>query len=305
MEEAAFVWNRNFDFDYRITAPLLERKLFHDRDFFSAGSFFCRDGNKIVAFIASKISDNSVAEYRQVGWISLFVVDHEYRGRGIGTELYRMVEAAFKKAGTAKIIVSGEMHNFFSGIPQPTEESSLFFRKLGFVLNKSVHYDLVNDISGADDFSSQTRINHDADYVTRPAEKADQAKLADFLKAEFPGRWEFEISRCFKVENEFEHVMVLWHKGRVEGFCRIRCGCDTDGIETYLGRDCGALGPIGIAGSIRGKGLGDRILADSLKHLQALGAHKTNIDWTSLTGFYGRFGFTPWREYLLAYKDLK
>jgi len=39
-------------------------------------------------------------------------------------------------------------------------------------------------------------------------------------------------------------------------------------------------------------------------HLQELGAHKTNIDWTVLIEYYGDFGFTPWRIYLYAYKKL-
>lgn len=301
-DEIVSLWNSDFDIEYRLTKPLLQKKLFNDADYFPQGSFVCEIGEKIVGFIASKISDNTLPEYQDTGWISLFAVSSKYRGLGIGSKLLSMAESAFKEAGIRKILIAGEMHCFFSGIPQPSAASIEFFKKAGCILSEKLHYDLTYDLSKAD-YRALPGINHTPVYTTRPAKKQDIPKISEFMKTEFPGRWDFEIASCFETD-ELSHVLLLWKQDKIKGFCRIRYGYDTDGIETYLGDNCGALGPIGIANDIRGEGLGKRILYDSLIYLQNLGARRTNIDWTVLVDFYGSFGFTPWRAYLAAYKTL-
>ena len=59
----------------------------------------------------------------------------------------------------------------------------------------------------------------------------------------------------------------------------------------------GGLGPIGVAASLRGHGLGKALLAISLGRLRDLGLIDVVIDWTVLTGFYGPFGFSPWMTF--------
>jgi predicted N-acetyltransferase YhbS len=64
-----------------------------------------------------------------------------------------------------------------------------------------------------------------------------------------------------------------------------------------LGNAWGGLGPIGIAASHRGRGLGLALLAAGLQHLRTQGVEQAIIDWTDLVDFYGRFGFQIWRRY--------
>jgi predicted N-acetyltransferase YhbS len=62
----------------------------------------------------------------------------------------------------------------------------------------------------------------------------------------------------------------------------------------------GALGPIGVAASERGHGLGHSLLGSALRDLRDRGVHGCTIDWTGLGEFYGRHGFEITRRYKVA-----
>lgn len=306
MKEITSLWNRNFSKNFQTTEFLLTKKVLEDADLFGPGTFVCRDGEKIVGLIATKISDNTLPEYPQTAWLSSLVVDEPFRQKGLGTLMYTRAETELKKCGIKTLIVGGEMHNLFSGIPGPTPEKSSFFTKNGFDLNDVDHYDLSADVSKIDFEHSGVPVNETADFVTRPMTKDDLPEMERFFDREFPGRWKFEIKRHIITGGDLNEVLLLCKGKCVCGFCKIHVNHDMQNGEfnRQLGSDWGALGPVGISESVRGMGLGVRILRDSLKFLQTMGAHQVNIDWTILKDFYGQFGFQPWRTYLAAYKDL-
>jgi ribosomal protein S18 acetylase RimI-like enzyme len=136
--------------------------------------------------------------------------------------------------------------------------------------------------------------------ATAPARAGDRSALERFFKAEFPGRWRSDT--LARLEEDPDAVWLLWRGREVVGFAVIQ----TEGVvrpsagavwRRSLGPDWAALGPIGIAKALRGRGLGRAFLADALRRLQARGARQTIIDWTVLTDFYGQFGFQPTRTY--------
>jgi len=65
------------------------------------------------------------------------------------------------------------------------------------------------------------------------------------------------------------------------------------------------LGPMGLAPTLRGRGLGLALLDRSIQHLGALGAQEIIVDWTGLTRFYGRLGFSTWKRYRHGEKVLR
>lgn len=299
----ADIFNDCFDFSYKVNEALVAKKLFNADDYFGGGSFICYDDNIPVGFIACKLSLNILPEYKDTGFISLFAVKRDYQSKGIGTKLLSSAKEAFIKENAKKILVSQDLNNFFAGIPEPTAKSVSFFRKQGFTVNQAVHWDLCNDLSENDLGQYKSLVNLTADYKTVCADKSDIPAISEFMKKEFPGRWDFEVSQTF-TDGSLGHILLLKRGDAIKGFCRVRCGSDTNGNEFYLGSDCGALGPIGISRDIRKQGLGLRILFDALCFLKDSGAHKTNIDWTSLKDFYGILGFEPWRTYLGAFIKL-
>jgi predicted N-acetyltransferase YhbS len=277
-----------------------------DKDLFLPGTLVCRCGDRILSAIAVKISDGTLPEYPQVAWLSTLVTDEPNRRRGIGTLLYRRAESELKKAGVKTVLVGGEMHNFFSGIPEPDAEKERFFSSLGFHLNDAAHYDLKADVSKIDFTRCDIAVNETPDFVTRPMMKTDLPAMERFFNEEFPGRWKYEIMNHVASGGDLNEVLLFCRGESVYGFCKIHVSRDEQNGEfnEQLGRNWGALGPIGISKSLRGEGLGVRLLRDSLRYLQKTGAHQVNIDWTILKDFYGQFGFLPWRTFLAAYKDL-
>jgi len=303
--EIAELWNRNFPKTQHVSNSMLMHRIVNDSDLFVPGTFVCIKGGKIIGFIATKISNNSLPEYQRTAWLSTLLVDEPYRHNGLGSFMYNRAETEIKSMGIKTLIVAGEMKSFFSGIPEPSQESKMFFSKLGFELNDINHYDLTADISTIDFDNFSVKINHTEEFVTRPMTTRDIPEMERFFDKEFPGRWKFEIMQDVKNGVNFNHVLLLCRGKVVCGFCKVYVShSENDMFSTQLGSNWGSLGPIGISEDVRGMGLGNRILCDSLKHLKALGAHNVNIDWTILKDFYGQFGFTPWRTYLGAYKEL-
>lgn len=302
--ELVAFWNRNMEEAYRISDKMALEKIVNDKDLFAEGTFILREGNEIKALIVTKISDNSLPEYQNTAWLSVLIVDSAARRSGLGSMLYKKAEHALKSTGIKKLLMAGEMNNFFSGIPAPDTASTAFFKKMGFTLNTENHFDLVNDVSKVnfDDFDVPCYTKDD--YCTRPVTKADFAALEQFLKDVFPGRWDQEVMGYLNDGGNPDFVLGLFHGSTVKGFCRVSVHSEPSDYNMYFGENWGSLGPIGIAADIRGCGLGNRILGDALRYLKKIGAHNVNIDWTVLRKYYGQFGFEPWRTYLSAYKEI-
>jgi Predicted acetyltransferase len=303
-QEIVAFWNGNMPKAYRVTKKMINQKLIRDPNLFADGSFICHENGKIQALIATKLSDNSLPEYQNTAWLSTLIVDSSFRRKGIGTFAYRKTEGLLRASGVKKIIIAGEMDNFFSGIPAPDTASTEFFREMGYILNVENHFDLMNDVSKLDFDSLRVPCYTNGDYITRPVEKGDFNALEGFFQEVFPGRWEQEVMGYLYNGGDPKYVLGLFKNGVVKGFCRVSLHTEPGEYNMFFGDNWGSLGPIGISADIRGCGLGNHILGDALRYLKKIGAHNVNIDWTVLRKYYGQFGFEPWRTYLAAYKEL-
>lgn len=298
------LWNSNFDIQYHVTEKMILQKIFNDRDVFEEGSFLLTDGLKLAGLIAAKLNKSRLPGYEDCAWISTLVVDGKYRNMGYGSTIYCKAEEKLREKGIKKIILGGELDNFFSGIPQPTEQSMEFFRKKGYVLNPDEHYDLIRDVSEIDFDQLNVPLNNDEAYSTREMASGDKEKLGAFFDQSFPGRWKHEVMGYVENGGDLRNVLILWHNEEVVGFCKIHISESSSDLDEVYGSRWGSLGPIGLRQDARGKGLGSRILRDALKFLQCRGGKNVKIDWTILKDFYGQFGFKPLRTYRGAYKLL-
>ena len=297
-------WNRNLGKPYWVNEKTVSEKIFNDPDLAPEASFLMTDGAKPAGFIVSKVNNSGLPECDNHAWISAFIIDKEYRNRGFGKTLYAKAEAKLRESGVKKIILGGERNNFFSGIPEPTPGSEEFFRKKGYVINNDLHYDLMADLSKIDFKVLPVPLNHDAAYSTTEMVPADRPGLEAFFDQSFPGRWKYEILGYLDRGGDFKNVLLLRHQQTVAGFCKVFISEGPSDQDEFFGSFWGALGPVGISAAMRGKGLGKRILHDSLCFLQGCGAHNVLIDWTVLKNFYGQFCFEPRRTYRGAYKCL-
>ena len=280
---------------YYVTEAALEQKLFQHRCLCKEASYSVWDDGECIGFVGVKIPDCEEL-FSGMAWISILVVKKEEQRKGYGTLLLEKTQKTLKAMGIQKLIVGQDFSCLFSGLPEVTEELCGFFRKNGFVVSaECVYYDLegnVQDNPLIEEFSV-------AEFETRwkaAVYDGEENALLAFLECEFPGRWKYEVECTLREGKTHEEIMLLWDKAQteVQGFCMLSKEPD--------GR--GKLGPIGIAGKIRGNGVGEFFLCKSLQQLKNLGRNRVNIDWTILTKFYGKFGFASERTYCGAYKEL-
>jgi GNAT superfamily N-acetyltransferase len=187
----------------------------------------------------------------------------------------------------------GERRHFFPGAPEDVPWISEALRTVGMEEGGPRVFDVERDLEG---YSPPC----EPSAFVRRCSAADGGVLDRFLRDEFPGRWHADVMEKFSEEPHRAYVLVL--DGRVAGFAMTQMEGDMrrrSGAvwSASLGPGWAALGPIGVAADLRGRGHGHGLLAAALCDLRDQGARRTIIDWTTLTAFYGQHGFVAAREY--------
>lgn len=220
-------------------------------------------------------------------------------------ELWDAVEPVLRASGIQKVIFGQENLHLFPGAPKDWPELGHALEKLGFAPAETEQFDLERDLA---DYVLPESCALGEGIVVRPCAADDLTELTRFFDEEFPGRWKYDSLQKWQIEGP-QTIMGLFENGRCEGFALIQSdGCQLPiGGAVWnqdLGANWGSLGPIGVSKGVRGRGLGDALLAHSLVELKTRGARKTIIDWTTLGVFYGRHGFEISRRYTTYTKDL-
>lgn len=221
----------------------------------------------------------------------------------VGLDLLASVKRILKSRGCIKLVYGQDSQHFFPGVPVDFPVLRDFLTVEGFTFSGD-YFDLERDISTYEPKAGTLeKLTGGVSVVPITAETANA--LDAFLKREFPGRWNHDVMAKIKLEGRSEFVYGLFVDGSIEGFAFTQdythkypvCG----GVwNVPMGEKWGALGPIGISAAIRGKGLGDALLAAALDGLKKRGAHNMIIDWTTLDRYYGGHGFQINRRYNAA-----
>ena len=190
-------------------------------------------------------------------WLRILAVARNARRRGIG----RMLLADAESLGAT--LVAAEPGNYFTpGVPMDDEGSRAFCHAVGYIETRWTW----NLEVGLDSIPP-------ASDVFRPtAAQADH--VLHFVEAEFGKIWRFEASRAF--ERELPTIFAASEQGRITGFA----------VHDVNNRGLGFFGPTGVAKSMRGRGIGARLLLASLADLRRLGHARAVIPWTDAIEFY-------------------
>ncbi len=236
----------------------------------------------------------------QQGWVSLFAVHPAYQRRGIGTALLARAERYLRARRRKVITLGGDPNHFLPGVP--ADEGALaFFRAAGYVFVGDA-YDLRRAVTTAATPMRERTLAVQRGVAIRPLEHEDAPRLLAFLDEVFPGRWRYTVGRFLGQGGPIGDIMGVVATGQVVGFAQLfHPGSLWLGPSVAwtrgTGRRAGGIGPIGLAPSFRGRGLGQALLDRSVRHLAQLGVEEVVVDWTVLLDFYGRLGFSPWRHY--------
>lgn len=234
---------------------------------------------------------------QDVGWLSLVATLPDRQGRGIGTTLANALADLLRARGCHVLRFGGEANHLLPGIPQEAPAAAWrLARRLGARFG-NVEHDLHLDLRGE----------------LPPAPLAGGWRLRDddpeaavaFVERTFPGRWVHEVRQYVDAGTT---VLTLARVGsddvpasaRAEGFCVVFQGHEgvrgpsltwvAPGALLAKGGGMAGMGPLGVSQEARGQGLGLGLVRASAVWLAERGASGVIVNWTTLTGFYGRLG---------------
>ncbi|MFN2203738.1 MAG: GNAT family N-acetyltransferase [Caldilineaceae bacterium] len=242
------------------------------------------------------------------GWIDAIAVLPECQEQGHGASLLQWAEEWLVERGGTDVTLGCGLRTFTPGVP-PDTLSAPFFMGRGYRVRETAAEGLVWDVAADLSAYATPATVREIPGQVRPAAPGDHEALTNFLDREFPGRWRFEAVDYLARGGRIGDFMLLWTDDGVDGFCQLTFEDSPRPLERYypygLPRPWGQLGAIGVSASVRGRGYGAAVLDAGLRRLRDNGVRGCVIDWTDLLGFYGKFGFSQYREYLQLNKKLQ
>ncbi len=201
--------------------------------------------------------------------------------------------------GQRTLVFGADSRHFLPGCPEDMPLLRSFLTVEGFDFGDDFH-DLERDLA-----TYQNPYPAPDGLDIRILAPGEERALKDFLNVEFPGRWAWDVGSKVMAEGVENCAVAAFLAGRMVGFALIQdqsCTTPVAGAvwRKSLGPNWGALGPIGVAAAMRGRGLGNAVLGGALEILRDRGARRTIIDWTNLAAFYGGHGFEVTRTYRSA-----
>jgi GNAT superfamily N-acetyltransferase len=217
----------------------------------------------------------------------------------IGVDLLGSAKRTLKDRGIQSLMFGMDSRHFFPGCPESAPNLCNFLMVEGFQ-KLDEYFDLERDLS-----TYQSPVPPVAGLQFRPATEGDMPTVQAFFAAEFPNRWRYDVLQKIQVDGITNSLFGVFEGGRMLGFALLQDWRHTLPIggavwRNSLGEKWGSLGPIGIAKSERGRGLGDALLGSALNSLKNRGVGRCIIDWTVLESFYGKHGFEITRTYKRA-----
>jgi GNAT superfamily N-acetyltransferase len=254
------------------------------------------------------IRDGLVAERRgevvglvavDAGSIPLLLVAPPAQRAGIGSTLHAGALELLRERGAERVSLGrgGEEH-LWPGVPANLPDAAAFFQAHGWTWDH-VAIDLVRDLRDYVDPIGAVAGAAAARISLAVVGQADLPDVLSFEEAHFPewldsfrrGDWSILAAR----DSEGANLGTLLFRGPgpVSTFWQL------------LGADSAAIACVGVAESAQGRGVGSALVARASELLRDAGAGVCLIDWVVRTDFYRRVGYEPWREYLMATRELR
>jgi predicted N-acetyltransferase YhbS len=314
------LWNRRIGAAFPLDERLFLQQLKMERGkALCAGAFDGRRAprDRLVGFALGKAAIRPDPEARGLeGYLSCIIVDESISRSGVGGCLLSRIETWLRGLGAARLHLGGDTYHFFPGLPLDGSPASkaldAFLQKQGFrKSNDPATEDLIADLGKLDLAALAERAPLARGYRFSLYEDALRDDFLDFLGREFPGRWHLDAIEALDAGMRGRDLALLREEAsdRIVGFSRIyddESPVLGPGLywRALMGVSPGALGPIGVSESARGKGLGLALLRLCLEELAGRGVRAMVIDWTDLAGFYAKMGFGPWKAYQYCSKEL-
>ena len=262
-----------------------------------AGRVAVLDGNAVGIVLASATLGREV----EAGWVDVIAVASAAQRQGIGAGLLEWACGWLRDQRCRQVRLGGSLRPFIPGLPAELNNAA-YFIKHGFE-NNGEDWDVACDLT-----EQRYTLSTNAAFTCRVAQESDVPALHEFFARAFAGRWQWEFSEFLREGGRISDYMLALTESRVDGFCRMTFADSERPLDRFymngLPQPWGQAGPLGVSDAVRGQGYGNAVVVAALQHLQAQGVRGCVIDWTDLLGFYARFGFKPFRRYVMLSKRL-
>ena len=301
----AALWDVTLGDTYPLDAVTLANALANPETGQRGRHFLARIDNQLVGFIGTQI--NQVAPHPPSGFILCIVVHPAFQRRGIGSALLHTATAYFREEGVTRVMSGGKYPRIFPGVPTDLPIAAAFFEKHGWLLN-SVDADLGRDLH---DFTIpltiQARIESEGVSIA-PGTAADTDEVLELNYRHFAG-WA-DTYKFVASLGDYQDFLVVRDplKGVIGSLIMVGPGSHPRRADApwkaIFGANIGGMGEVGIAPDERKRGLGLAMVAVGAEVLCARGVGYCHIGFTSLADFYGKLGWTAWREYRIGWKEI-
>jgi GNAT superfamily N-acetyltransferase len=254
------------------------------------------------------IRDGLVAQQRgevvgmvavDAGGIPLLVVAPSAQRTGVGSALHSAALELLRERGAERASLGrgGEEH-LWPGVPANLPDGAAFFQAHGWAWDH-VAIDLVRDLRGyVDPIGAVAGATKNGINLAEAA-PGDLPEVLAFEDAHFP-EWMVSFRR-----GDSSILAARDSEGTILGTLLFRGPGPVSTFWRLLGADSAAIACVGVAESAQGRGVGSALVARASELLRDAGARVCLIDWVVRTDFYRRVGYEPWREYLMATRELR
>jgi predicted N-acetyltransferase YhbS len=299
-----------------ITPRLVEFNTQLTSGILSAGCLAWQNGQVVGVVLVTAPSQPSPESllFPPAGWVEALAVLPACRKQGIGCALLAWAESWLSDHGCESARLAGGMRPFAPGLPVELDTQA-FFEHHGWEAAEDHSYDLARLIGGTQPFFALPPERQAILRYSLPARPQDQHRLLEMMAREFPGRWWFDCQQILATGGKISDYILTWTgdpdsaTAEIASFVRLTYEDSLWPVDRYypqrLPRPWSALGTVGTDSRLRGQGYSAVTIYTGLTQLRASGAQSCVIDWTGLVDFYGKFGFTTYREYIPLFKNLK
>lgn len=264
------LWNKCLSRD-SISKDAFQEKVLADSNFEPEGCFIAEDEGELLGFmlgIVRKFPLENIGLQLEIGWITVFFVDPEFRRQKIGERLLEKVMDYFKGNQRSKIYVSSYVPNyFFPGVDVDKYQGAYQFLKVNGFIESSKVIGMGNELQDMimpEKIEEKIEILHSKGIYIQDFEKKYTYSLLNFLRGEFPGDWAAAIVDKIKRETDDE-IIIAVKNNEVLGYCQF------EGSH---------FGPFGVSEKLRGEGIGSILFWKVVEKMKEAGKHFIWLAWT-------------------------
>jgi mycothiol synthase len=288
-----------------ITEASFTRKVLLDPNFDASGALVARsDAGETLGFLLALTRRRPLEDGpddTDRGWITLFAVGRGARRQSIGTALFERAEAWLRQQNCVSVSISPYAPNYWTpGVDEAAYPDALaFLHQRGYTtISRPLSMDA--SLTGGWSVPEWGRERHvelsRQEIKIVPFHPRHTLRLTEFLRREFPGDWQRYLRETMldivAGRRPPEELLVALEGETLLGFAQ------SEGER---------FGPFGVAGSVRGRGVGAALLFSALDGMRLRGHHNAWFLWTddkTADRLYRGAGFRETRRYVVVRKML-